>query len=247
MTLAHNLAVLQSSLSRLKAERVIGVLQNDIFEAIDDLCHLGELAVGSDTRINYPVRAHGDLTLFQKLRDCISAAPKNDSERYLPLLDCAENLLRQISQIPIPKDGHLGILKALRIYFSFLFDQYGFDITDEQPTGMRLSRGAVIVELRWATQSSLSFSIRRGDLGDFWIEDLLHMHGDNRYQSCPQAIHLATQSDIDSWFLFISDVLHQYGDELLRGNPGAFDRLRRAQSERDAEYVTKMDAQSGRK
>jgi hypothetical protein len=42
---------------------------------------------------------------------------------------------------------------------------------------MRLARGAVVVELGWATQSSLSFSIRRDSLGDFWVEDLLCLMG----------------------------------------------------------------------
>jgi hypothetical protein len=187
------------------------------------------------------------LVLFQKLRDIVSARPEKDHVRYLPLLDRAEELVRQISQIPIPADGHLGVLKVIRDRFGFLIDQYEFAVTDEEPTTMRLTRGAVVVELGCATQSSLSFSMSRDDLGHFWIEDLLYLNGDRRYESVPQAIHLNTEADVDDWFQFISDVLRQYGDELLRDNPGAFDRLAHAQSQRDAEYAARMNAKYGQK
>jgi hypothetical protein len=245
MSLADSLAVLELSLSDLKAERDLGPLQNDVYEAIDDLCHLGQRAVAKDARVNYPVRAGSDLALFRKLRDIVSARTEKDRDRYLPLLDCAEQLLRQIAQIPIPMDGHLGVLRVIRSYFDFLFDHYGFTITREQPTGMHLACGAVVVELGWATQSSQSFSMSRGDSGRFWVEDLLYLNRDQRYLSVPQAIQLSNEADVDDWFQFISGALHQYGDELLRDIPGAFDRLAHAQSERDAEYVAKMNAEYG--
>lgn len=87
MTLADSLAVLQSSLSQLKNERNIGPLQNDIYEAVEDLCHLGQRAVVRDTRVNYPVRAESDSMLFQKLRDFVSAGAERDRQKYLPLID----------------------------------------------------------------------------------------------------------------------------------------------------------------
>jgi hypothetical protein len=68
---------------------------------------------------------------------------------------------------------------------------------------------------------------------------------DQRYLSVPQAIQLSNEADVDDWFQFISGALHQYGDELLRDIPGAFHRLAHAQSERDAEYVAKMNAEYG--
>jgi hypothetical protein len=108
---------------------------------------------------------------------------------------------------------------------------------------MRLACGAVVVELGWATQSSLSFSIRRDSLGDFWVEDLLYLHGDERSQSIPQAIHLNSEAAVDEWFRFISAVLRRYGDDLLRDILGAFDRLAQAQSERDAEYVRRINTE----
>ncbi|UWZ82167.1 hypothetical protein [Occallatibacter riparius] len=244
MTLKENLAALESSVSQLKAERGIGPLQNDIYEAMDDLGHLGQRAVAGDTRVNYRVRSESDLMLFQKLRECVSAA--GAEERYRPLLDRAETLLGQIAEIPIPPDGHLGVLAVLRSRFDFLFDQYGFTVADEQPTGMRITRGAVVLEIGWATQSSLSFSMRRGDLGDFWLEDLLYLCGDQRYKSVPQAIHLSTERDVDAWFQFVSDALRHHGNELLSDSPGAFVRLAQAQAQRDAEYVARMNANAGR-
>jgi hypothetical protein len=245
MTLEDNLAALESSASNLKAERNIGPLQNDIYEAIDDLCHLGQRVIARDTRVNYPRRAQSDLAILQKLRDIVSASTEEDRKRYLPLLDRAENSVRQIAQIPIPADGHLGVLKVIRTRFDFLFDRYGFSVTDEEPISMRLTSGAVVVELGWATQSSLSFSIRRANLGDFWVEDLLYLHGDQRYQSVPQAIHLNSEAAVDEWFQFISAALRGYGDDLLRDIPGAFDRLAHAESQRDAKYVTKMNTEHG--
>ena len=110
---------------------------------------------------------------------------------------------------------------------------------------MRLACGAVVVELGCATQSSLSFSFRRHNLGDFWVEDLLYLHRDERYQSVPQAIHLNTEAAVDEWFQFISAVLRGLGDALLRDIPGAFERLAQAQSERDAECMRKMNTEHG--
>jgi hypothetical protein len=241
-TLADNLALLGLSVSDLKAERSLGPLQNDVYEAMDDLCHLGQRAVAGDTRVDYPARAESDFVLFGKLRNIISAIDTKGRERYLPLLDCAESLLRQIAQIPIPTDGHLGVHRAIRSRFDFLFKDYGFTVVGTKPTNMRLVSGPVAVELGWATQASQSFSIRRGDLGDFWIEDLLYLHGDERYLTVPQAIHLRTEADVDAWFRFISEALGQYGDEQLRDSPGAFERLAQAQAQRDAEYAAMMDA-----
>ncbi len=247
MTLAENLAVIESAVSELKGQRNIGPLQNDVYEAIDDLCHLGRRAVVGDTRVNFPVRAGSDLDLCRKLHGIVSGKAEEDRERYLPLLDCAENLLRQIAQLPIPKDGHLGVLGVIRCRFDFLFNDYGFTIVDEQPTKMRLTSELVVIVLGWATQSSLSFSLSRGGRGDFWIEDLLYLHGDQRYRSVPQAIQLNTESEVDEWFQFIASVLRQFADELLRGEVQAFDRLAEAQAKRDAEYAATMNEKYGLK
>jgi hypothetical protein len=107
MTLADNLAVLESSVPGLKAERNKGALQNDVYEAIEDLCHLGQRAVANDTCINYPARAKSDLALFRKLCSIVSDRSAEDRDRYQALLDRAIEFLWQIAQIPLPTDGHL--------------------------------------------------------------------------------------------------------------------------------------------
>jgi hypothetical protein len=245
MTLDENLAVLQAEVSQLKADRNSGALQNDVYEAIDDLCHLSRAAVSGDTRVNYAARAKGDLALFERLRDIVSAKGGEHRERYLSLLNCGEKLLRQIADIQSPPNGHLGLHRVIRNQFHFLLDEYGFIVTDEEPISMRLIRGDVVVELAWATQPFMSFSIRRGDLGEFWVSDLLYLYQDPRCQSVPESIHLNTEADVEDWFRFISDVLRSYGDEVLSDKPGAFDRLAEAQSQRDAEYIAKMNATHG--
>ena len=242
MTLAVNLAFLESAVLELKAERDGGPLQNDVYEEIEDMCILGRRAVARDTRVNYPARAESELMLLQKVRARVHAGNENDRERYLTLVDRAEEMVRQIAQVPIPPDGHLGVLRLARSHFDFLFDEYGFTIADQQPTGLVLTRGDVVIEVGCATHSSQSFSIRRGDLGDFWIEDLLYLNQDQRSESVPQHLELTDEAAVDVWFQFLSSVLRQYGELLLTGEPGAFARLEEAQSQRDAEFAAKMTA-----
>jgi hypothetical protein len=245
MTLTDNLGILESSLSDLKAERDKSPIQNDLYEAVDYWCSLGQRAVARDTRVNYPARAGGELQLLEKLRDMLHAKHENDWVRYKSLLERAEEFLREIACIPLPTDGHLGVLRFIRSYFDFLFNEYGFTVADEQPTQMRLASGEVTIELGWATQSSLSFTLNKTEARHFWIEDVLYLYGDERYRSIPQAIQLNTESEVEEWFRFISSVLRQHGEELLRNNPGAFDQLAAAQTQRDAEYVVMMNEKYG--
>ena len=246
MALANNLVILESSLSELRAERQDGPLQNDIYEAVDDLCHLGRRAVAGDTRVNYPARVESDLALFQRLRDIVNSQRETERERYVILLDRAESMLREIALIPLPPDGHLRVLKSIRHHFGFLFRQYGFGVMEEEPTGMRLRCGSVTVEIGWAVSSSLSFCLSRDDR-NYSVEDLLYLGGDKRYESVPQRIELNTEAEVDRWLQFISGVLRAYGDEQLRNSPGAFERLDRAQAQRDAEYAAMMNAKYGSK
>jgi len=235
MTLAGNLAFLESAVLELKADRDSGPLQNDVYEEIEDVCILGRRAVARDTRVNYPARAESELMLLQKVRASVLTGDENNRERYVTLLNHAEEMVRQIAEVPIPPDGHHGVLRLARSHFDFLVDEFGFTIADQQPTGLVLARGNVVIEVSCATQSSLSFSIRRGDLGDFWIEDLLYLNHDQRFESVPQHLELSDEAAVDVWLQFLSSVLRQYGEQLLRGEPGAFARLAEAQSQRDAE------------
>lgn len=69
--------------------------------------------------------------------------------------------------MPLPPDGHLGVLNAIRHHVDFLFGEDAFAVIDEQPTQMRLAAGAVAIELGWATQATSSFSLSRTDHRDF--------------------------------------------------------------------------------
>jgi hypothetical protein len=191
MTLRTNLANLVSSLPELKAERDRGPVQNDMYEAIDDWCHLGQRAVAGDTRVNYPARARGELLLLEKLPQNRVGEGDEDREKYASLLNDAEEMIHEIAHIPIPEDGHLGVLRVIREHFAFLFSDHGFTIIDEQPTGMRLSSGTVVLELGWATQSSLSFSSAQSDERCYWIED--KQPGDRTYP-IPAQLQLLTSN-----------------------------------------------------
>ena len=66
---------------------------------------------------------------------------------YGPQLNTGGEILEIVGAVQPPSDGHLGFLRVIRQYFRFLQTDYGFAITDEQPTSMRFSSGAVYVEL----------------------------------------------------------------------------------------------------
>jgi hypothetical protein len=50
---------------------------------------------------------------------------------------------------PLPRNGHLGVLKAIREELGFWQSTFHFSITDEQPTGIR-SSGSVFLDLEYA-------------------------------------------------------------------------------------------------
>ena len=246
MTLEENLATLETRLPELKERRNAGPLQNDIYEAVDDCCHLGRRAIENDTRVNYPARAQSEDTNLKTLCAFWVAKDQQELERYQPLLDTAHEMMKQIAEIPPATGGHLGVLKAIRKHFGFLLVQFGYCIADEQPTGVCLTSGRVSLELAWATQSSLSFALARDQAKHFWLEDLLFLHGDSRYRTVPTSLDLKTERDVESWFGFVSSVLRRYGQDLLTDQDEAWSRLAEAQSKRDAEYVAQMNAKYGR-
>jgi hypothetical protein len=152
MRLAGNLAFLESAVLELKADSDSGPLRNNVYEEIEDMCILGRRAVARDTRVNYPARAESELMLLQNVRASVLAGNENDRERYVALLDHAEEMVRLIARVPIPPDGQLGVLRLTRSHFDFLFDEHGFTIADQQPTGLVLTRGDVVIEVGCATQ-----------------------------------------------------------------------------------------------
>jgi len=247
MTLKENLAVLEARLPELKERRDTGCFENDVYEAVDYWCDLGRRAVGNDTRLNYPARVRGETDLLTKLREILSHRGEQDAGQYQPLLNTAEAFLQQLEQVPLPCDGHLGVLRVVREQFRWLFDQYGFTIKEEEPTGACLASGRVSIELKWATASSLSFALTNDNTRHFWLEDLLYLHRDSRYSTVPNSLSLRTGEDVESWFRFVSSVLQQYGPELLTDQAGSWERLSQAQSQRDAEYAAMMNAKYGQK
>jgi len=245
MTLEENLSVLEARLPELRDSRHTGPLQNDIYEAVEDCCHLGRHAIGNDTRVNYPARAQSEFMCLKKLLAFWAAKDQEELERYQPLLKAAHEMIQQTAEIPLDPDGHLGVLKTIRKHFGWLLEQNGFTIADEQPTGVCLTCGPVFLELAWATQSSLSFSLTRDKVIHFWLEDLLFLHGDDRYRTVPSSLDLKTELDVESWFSFVSGVLRKYGQDLLTDQAEAWSRLAAAQSKRDAEYIAMMNAKYG--
>jgi hypothetical protein len=156
-------------------------------------------------------------------------------------------MLKQLETVPLPTDGHLGVLKAIHDHFGFLRNQYHFEIADEQPMGIRFSSGAVYLKLEYSKNPPLSCSFGSESEGgkEFGIDDLLFMYGDGRYRELAQSLVLDTETDVEGWFRFIADVFKQYGRDVLSNQPGIFDRLFRAQTRRDAEFVAAMNEKYG--
>lgn len=247
MTLKENLAALESQLPELNERRYAGCFENDVYEAVDYWCDLGRRAIDSDTRVNYRARVRGEKDLLTKLREILSHRGEQHAGQYQRLLNTAQALLQQLEQVPLPRDGHLGVLRVIHEQFRWLFDQYEFTVRDEEPTGVCLASGRVSVELKWATVSSGSFALTNDNAQHFWLEDLLYLHRDSRYSSVPYSLSLRTEEDVESWFRFVSSVLQQYGRELLTDQAGSWERLSQAQSQRDAEYAAMMNAKYGQK
>lgn len=246
-SILKSLTALESSLPELQRERNTGAFANDVYEAVDDWCHFARRAVENDTRVNYPVRARSEFYLLAKLREILRGKSSEEQQRYGPLFETAQEMLKQLEMVPLPQDGHMGTLKAICEHFGFLRTEYGFEITDEQPMGMRLSSGAVFLKLEYSENPSLScsFGPESKDGKEFGIDDLLFMYGDRRYRELPQSLVLDTEADVDSWFQFLADVFQEHGREVLSNQPGIFDRLLEAQTQRDAEYVAAMNEKYG--
>jgi hypothetical protein len=245
--LQGHLESLERSLPYLQQQRDAGAFANDVYEAVDDWCHLGRRAVENDTRVNYPLRARSEFSLLEKLREILRGRSSEEQQKYGPLFQTAQDMIEQLETVPLPPNGHMGSLKAIREHFGFLGTEYGFEVTDEQPTGIRFSSGAVFLKLEYSKNPSLSclFGPDSKDGKEFGIDDLLFMYGDRRYRELPQSLVLDTEADVDSWFQFIADVFQQYGREVLSNRPGIFDRLAQAQAQRDAEFVAAMNEKYG--
>jgi hypothetical protein len=234
----------ESYLPELEHQRYLSGFANDLFEAADDLRHLGSYILEGNTRVDYPARVHQERQLWKTLADLLRNRPAEDQLRYAKMFGEAEQILQFAKTIQPPRDGHLGVLRAIRQQFGFLEMDYGFRVTDESAVGLRFSSGAVYVQLQWAkkySSSSCWFGPQSDAKHSFWIEDLLFMYGDGRYRTLPEDLGLDTENDVQRWFTFLAGIFKQYGHDVLTNRPGVFEELAKAQGQRGHEYTQEMD------
>ena len=235
---------LELSLPELRLRRSENGLRNDLFEAVDDLLHLARHALQGDTQVNYPIRADEEIRLWNALTERMHK-DSDDSQRQQgrPLLEITAQILQIVKNIQPPVDGHLGVLRIIHEDFDFLTADYGFNVTDQEPTRIRFSSGSVYIVLAWANQwdNSCIFGPESEPPNHFWIKDLLFMYGDQRYRTLPDELALNTQTAVENWFRFLAAVFKQYGYPVLTNQPGIFAKLAKAQAEWDLEYTKEMD------
>ena len=215
---------------------------HDVVEAIEYWCSLAERGLANDKRVNYPERTDGETRWITKLENAARSRTRKEIAEYEQVFQAGRQLLQQLRRIPLPPDGYLGVLKAIRDDFGFLQDEYGFRVVDEQPNGMKFASDSVYIHLQHAKKSSLSCSFGRArERSSFYLEDLLYMHGDERYRAVPDEPALDTEAAVARWFAFVAEVLRTFGGGVLRGEDTAYTRLAEAQKQRDKEYVQRME------
>jgi len=237
------ITALESYLPELQRQRSSSDFANDLFEAVDDLCHLAHYILKRDTRIDYPVRVRQEQQLWKTLEGTLSKRPAKDQALYGEMFREARQVLRFAETIRIPEGGHLGILRVIRQQFKFVETEYGYRVVHQSPIGVRYSSGAVYLELKWAKRyaSSCWFGPESNSEDSFSIDDLLFMYGDKLYRTLPQDLGLETERDVQRWFGFLASMFGQYGREVLSNQLGIFERLATAQAERDRERTREMD------
>lgn len=238
---------LESYLPLLVDRRGTDSLANDCYEAADDWRHLGRRVLESDTRVNYPERARGERMLLNQLRAVLQDKPDLDQREYGPLLHAAAELIDIVGAVQLPEDGHLGFLKIVREQFAFLRSEFGLLIVDEQPTSIQFSSSAIHLQLAHSTCQSLScvFGSNDSPSKSYWLDDLLYLSHDESYKSLPERLDLNTRAEVERWLVYVSGVLKRYGEPVFRNEPGIFEKLQQAQSERDAEIAREMERLHG--
>jgi hypothetical protein len=209
-SLQELLAELESQLPRLARTGSSDCFAKDVHEAVEYWCHLGHYVLENDTRVNFPVRAEGQLLWLTELKERLLGAPK-EQELYGPLFAASSELLTLVQAVVPPKNGHLGVLKIVRNAFRFLQTDYTFTITAEEPTGLRFSSGAAYVRLEYAKKAYLSCQFGPEPEAEhfFGIKDLLFLYGDIRYRSIPDDLTLDTERKIEEWFQFLADIFRK--------------------------------------
>jgi hypothetical protein len=243
-SLENELSELEVHLPQLVEHRATDAFVNDLYEAAYYWCKLGRWVVENNTKVNYPERAGGERELLNKLKSILAGKPMEAQAKYSPLLSAGEEILRIVGAVEPPKDGHLDFLKIVRECFQFMLVDFDFRVAEEQPTQLRFSSGKVYLELACSSDPWMScqFGPEPYEQEHFWIDDLLYMHGDQRYRTLQEKLAMSTETDIREWFRFVADAFKQYGRDVLSNQPGVFERLRQAQGQRDAEYAAAMNA-----
>lgn len=240
---------LTQRLPELGRRRSTTPFANDVFELVDDVVHLGRDVLEENTKANYPAIARSEVQRMDVLRTVLSSRLSAERDYYAPIIRAAEQVLEFVGKVQPLKDGHLGTLRIIRQLFAFLETDYGFRVRDERPTGRRYSSGTVYVELQWAkkySSSSCWFGSESDPKSSFWIEDLLFMHGDQRYRTLPEDLGLDTEDEVQGWFTFLADIFKQYGHDVLTGSPGIFEELAEAQERRGQEHSQEMERLYGK-
>ncbi len=234
---------LEQFLPALREGREADVFANDLFEAVDDLVHLGRFVIAGDTRVNYPARVRQEQNVWERL-DLLKRTRMADVRGYEPIFDLAGQILLIAGTIETPPDGHLGFLKVVREHFAFLQSEFGLAIVREEPIRIRYASNAVYVELAWAkdVSSSCSFGCEANPDAMFWIDDLLFLYGDRRFQPLPEELELDSESVVERWIALLAGIFHEYGHAFLRAQPGICEELKAAQEARDRKYSEEMES-----
>ena len=234
-------------LPALESSRTASALANDLYEAASYWVDLGRWVLEGNTAVNFPERAAHEIELLGTLVNLSKGRPQKEQEGYAAVFSVAQELLAIVSATRPPEEGHLGFLRTVEALFRFVVDSYGFSVVAREPTLLRYSSGAVYLNLECSKNSSIacSFGPESEARKAFWIDDLLFMFGNARYRTIPQVITLHTPKDVTDWFGFVADVLKRYGRDVFSNEPAIFERLEKAQDDRDAEYTAEMNQKYG--
>lgn len=231
---------LEKTLAELAQRRNTSSVANDVYESLDDCLRLARHAIENDTRIDYPTRVRGELESLRHLEGCHVL-----DLQVINILGNIKKALSIVARIEPATGGHLGTLTAIRKHFSFV-EECGFAIRDLKPTGLIFFSEHVHLDLAYARAPYLSCSFGRegGSDDNFWVDDLLFMHGDERYRSLPRNLQLNTEDEVDAWFCFLGEIFRQYGEPIIKDEPGVFLQLAAAQLTKDAEIIRKSEQAS---
>jgi hypothetical protein len=242
MDVQQAIAVLDGFVAELGAQRSSDALASDLYEAADDWRNLGYLLLEGSERTDFQGRARQEVALMTELRAAVREQSADAFARYAPLFAAGEALIQAALLRRPPEGGVFGIVRVARTAFAFLLGR-GFVLAVSTPTRVRLASRHLVVELAVDNDPSAAFVFGPAD-GDarFSLADLLFMHGDPRLSSLPTSLRLDSEAAVARWFTLAADLFRECGEDVIANAPGVFERLERAQTERDAAYVREINA-----